>query len=84
MQSKDAIGGLTKVDSRRSGNRVLSGGTGELPAMTTLSGNTNSSFRENGQGQHQYALSSGAAAQRMQHTKNANSYSLSNSVQGRN
>ena len=38
---------LNKVDSRRSGNRGVSGnGTGELPAMTTLSGNTNSSFRD--------------------------------------
>ena len=38
---------LKKVDSRRSGNRGVSGsGTGELPAMTTLSGNTNSSFRD--------------------------------------
>ena len=37
---------LNKVDSRRSGNRGVSGGGTELPAMTTLSGNTNSSYRD--------------------------------------
>mmetsp|Transcript_23014 Transcript_23014/g.28552 ORF Transcript_23014/g.28552 Transcript_23014/m.28552 type:complete len:96 (-) Transcript_23014:2224-2511(-) len=66
------ITGLKKVDSRRSGNRGVSGsGTGELPQMTTLSGNTNSSFKE----QHQYMNPASGAASRM-HPKNSNSFQI--------
>ena len=36
---------ISKNDSRKGGNRGVSGRTGELPVMTTLSANTNNSLK---------------------------------------
>jgi len=38
--------GVAASDSRKGGNRGVSGGTGKLPAMTTLSANTTRSMRD--------------------------------------
>lgn len=40
---------ISKGDSRRSDHRGVSGRTGELPAMTTLSANTNINYKTSNQ-----------------------------------